>query len=184
MTFDTDKITRLKSSEEDNGDMVDDSFAWKNLTTLEQGLKNCWQQHYSKDVFNVAKVDFQKIATSGDKNELHKLAIIVVLTLIMHSHSEAAFQIFQDQLNIQDAEVASYGQLMTESLLQTMTDFTGHVVENEEEYPTGFNGTPSKRNAPESPLRRRKTSEFNKEMLEKFDRSEKELLDLKQVSKQ
>lgn len=91
VTFDTSLITRLKSSDEDIDDLEDDSFAWKNLTTLEQCLKNCWQHHYGKDVFQLADVNIQSIATSGDKNELHKLVILVVLTLIMESNSEAGF---------------------------------------------------------------------------------------------
>lgn len=102
----------------------------------------------------------------------------------MESNTEAGFQILQDQLDIQDKEIVDYGKQLTENLLKIFTDFTGVHNENEDEHQQGFTGSPFKQVTQESPLRRRKTSEFNKNMLEKYDRSEKELMDLKKHSKE
>ena len=76
--------------------------------------------------------------------------------------------------------MAEYGKNLTESLLKVFTEFTGVSNDTEDD---NYLSSPPKQGL-ESPLRRRKTSEFNKNMLEKYDRSEKELMDLKKVSKE
>ena len=64
---------------------------WKNLNTLKECLQKSWSNSCGKDIFSLVNVDFQKIVTVGDVEEVHKLAIIAALTVIMLSKSEAGF---------------------------------------------------------------------------------------------
>jgi hypothetical protein len=183
--FNLDDITRLKGDDETDGE----NFVWKNLNTFEESLSKSWLTNTDKDIFELVPLNLQKIVTDGDKEEIHKLVIVVVTTLIMLSKIDSAFQILNDILNVGDAKLVEYGKTLTQDLVTIFTEFSGVQNENEDDpqmRDTGFSPSPFKKSATGgslSPLRR-KTSEFSNNFLEKFDKNEKELIKLKKEAKE
>lgn len=106
----------------------------------------------------------------------------------MLSNNEAGFQILQDQLNVEGEKLVEYGKTLTHDLLKIFTQFSGVQNENEDEDSGngGFSPSPYKKSATGGSLSpiRRKTSDFSKNILDKYDQSEKELINIKKVQKE
>lgn len=135
---------------------------------------------------NLVEVELQKIVSFGDKAEIHKLVIVVATTIIMLSNIEAGFQIFQDLLKVEDSELVEFGKDLTQNLVKVFTEFSGVQNEEPEQNTENFSPNPYRKvdiGGAISPLNR-KHSDFSKNILEKYDESEKELFHLRKTQKE
>lgn len=82
--FDIKKVWRLGGKNKDDDA---NAFRWKNLNLLEESISLCWVNQNGHSIFDKHKISFLQIIKSSNKEEVHKLFIVVCLTIIMLSHT-------------------------------------------------------------------------------------------------
>lgn len=101
---------------------------------------------------------------------------MTALTVIMLSKEDQAFEILQDILRIKDPSQQEEVKNLTEQLVSVYTEFAGVVVESDEETISPYKKKLS--------IKGEKNFKFNQDfLLEKLDKTEKELNQLKTSSK-
>lgn len=57
------------------------------MNLLEESLGECWTLNVGRSIFEKYQIDFIQIIKSSNKEELHKLFLVVCMTVVLLSHS-------------------------------------------------------------------------------------------------
>jgi chromosome segregation ATPase len=99
----------------------------------------------------------------------------------MLSKDESAFQILQNLIECDDPSLQEELKDLTQSLVSVFTEFTGTENENEFDNYDGFSPSPFKQ---AGAIQGQNVNDFSQGLLDKMDKNEKELIDVKSQLKE